>query len=374
MQDHGIPEQKTVNRELADIARETGIPLVATNDVHYTLREDARAQDILICIGTGKKVSEGKRMKFEFPEFYFKTGDEMARLFAGMPEAIANTVRIAEACNLEIPVLKPQFPVYEVPQGHTPESYLTELARRGLAERYAPVPAAVEERFDYELSVITSMGFTGYFLIVWDFIHFARENGIDVGPGRGSGVGSLVAYCLRITDIDPLKYGLLFERFLNPERVSMPDFDIDFGHRRRDEVIAYVTQEVRRGQGRPDHHLRDAQGPGGHPRRGPGARRALRRGRRDRQAHSRGAQVGPGQGPGGEPPAGGDREEERPAPRAHRDQPEAGGAAPPRLHARGGHRDRPGAAHPLRAAVPRPEDRAWSRRSTRWTTWRTAAW
>jgi DNA polymerase-3 subunit alpha len=243
LQDHGIPEQKTVNRELVRLSRETGIPLVATNDVHYTGRDDARAQDILICIGTGKKVSEGKRMKFEFPEFYFKSGDEMAALFAEVPEAVANTVAIAEACTLEIPALKPQFPVYEVPQGHTPESYLTALARSGLEERYSPVPPAVQERFDYELSVITSMGFTGYYLIVWDFIHFARENGIDVGPGRGSGVGSLIAYCLRITDVDPLKYGLLFERFLNPERVSMPDFDIDFGHRRRDEVIAYVTRK-----------------------------------------------------------------------------------------------------------------------------------
>ncbi len=243
LQDHGIPEQKTVNRELVRLSRETGIPLVATNDVHYTGRDDARAQDVLICIGTGKKVSEGKRMKFEFPEFYFKSGDEMAALFAEVPEAVANTVAIADACTFEIPVLKPQFPVYEVPQGHTPESYLTALARAGLAERYAPVPPPVQERFDYELSVITSMGFTGYYLIVWDFIHFARENGIDVGPGRGSGVGSLIAYCLRITDVDPLKYGLLFERFLNPERVSMPDFDIDFGHRRRDEVIAYVTRK-----------------------------------------------------------------------------------------------------------------------------------
>jgi DNA polymerase-3 subunit alpha len=243
VQDHGIPEQKTVNAELARISRETGIPLAATNDVHYTERADARAQDILICIGTGKKVSEGKRMKFEFPEFYFKSGDEMARLFPDAPQALENTVTIAESCNLEIPVLKPQFPVYEVPQGHTPESYLTELAQRGLAERYHPIPREVAERFGYELSVITSMGFTGYYLIVWDFIHFARQNGIDVGPGRGSGVGSVVAYCLRITDVDPLKYGLLFERFLNPERVSMPDFDIDFGHRRRDEVIAYVTKK-----------------------------------------------------------------------------------------------------------------------------------
>ncbi len=243
VQDHGIPEQAVVNRELVAISRETGIPLVATNDIHYTDREDARAQDVLICIGTGKKVSEGKRMKFEHPEFYFKSGDEMARIFSALPEAVANTVRIGEACSLELPALRPQFPVYEVPEGYTPEGYLTELARKGLAERFSPVAPDAAKRLEYELSIITSMGFTGYFLIVWDFIHYAKENGIAVGPGRGSGAGSLVAYSLKITDIDPLKYGLLFERFLNPERVSMPDFDIDFCHRRREEVISYVTRK-----------------------------------------------------------------------------------------------------------------------------------
>jgi len=243
LQDHGIPEQRTVNRALVDLARETGIPLVATNDVHYTRREDARAQDILICIGTGKKVSEGRRMKFEFPEFFFKSADEMARIFAEVPEAVANTVRVAELCDLEVPQPGPEFPVYEVPAGRTPEQYLAELAHRGLAERYPTVTAEARQRLEYELSVITSMGFTGYFLIVWDFIHFAKQQAIPVGPGRGSGAGSLVAYSLKITDIDPLRYGLLFERFLNPDRVSMPDFDIDFGHRRRDEVIAYVTRK-----------------------------------------------------------------------------------------------------------------------------------
>jgi DNA polymerase-3 subunit alpha len=243
VQDHGIPEQRMVNREIVRIARETGIPLAATNDIHYTNREDARAHDVLICIGTGKKVSEGKRMKFEHPEFYFKSGDEMAQVFAELPEALLSTVRIAEACELDLKPVLPQFPVYEVPEGNTPEGYLGELARKGLGERFSPVPGEATRRLDYELSIITSMGFTGYFLIVWDFIHFAKSSGIAVGPGRGSGAGSLVAYSLRITDIDPLKYGLLFERFLNPERVSMPDFDIDFCHRRRDEVIAYVTQK-----------------------------------------------------------------------------------------------------------------------------------
>ena len=243
LQDHGIPEQKTVNRGLVELSKATGIPLVATNDVHYTRREDARAQDILICIGTGKKVSEGRRMKFEFPEFYFKSPDEMSRIFAEVPDAVANTVRVAELCEFEVPQPGPEFPVYEVPPGRTAEQHLTELARSGLEERYRPVPPEARQRLDYELSVITSMGFTGYFLIVWDFIHFAKERGIPVGPGRGSSAGSLVAYALRITDTDPLRYGLLFERFLNPDRVSLPDFDIDFGHRRRDEVIAYVTQK-----------------------------------------------------------------------------------------------------------------------------------
>jgi DNA polymerase-3 subunit alpha len=243
VQRHGIPEQEVVNRELVKLARETGIPLVATNDIHYTDPDDARAQDVLICIGTGKKISDGTRMKFEHPEFWFKSGDDMARIFTELPEAVSNTVRIGESCTLELPALRPQFPVYEVPAGQTPEGYLADLARTGLAERFSPVPPATAQRLEYELSIITSMGFTGYFLIVWDFIDFAKRNGIAVGPGRGSGAGSLVAYSLKITDIDPLKYGLLFERFLNPERVSMPDFDIDFCHRRRDEVIAYVTRK-----------------------------------------------------------------------------------------------------------------------------------
>jgi DNA polymerase-3 subunit alpha len=243
VQYHGIAEQAIVNKAIVALSRETGIPLVATNDIHYTDRDDARAQDVLICIGTGKKVSDGSRMKFEHPEFYFKSGDEMAAVFPELPDAISNTVKIAEACKVDLPALRPQFPIYEVPSGYTPESYLTELARTGLAERFNPVPEEASKRLEFELSIVTSMGFTGYFLIVWDFIHYAKENGIAVGPGRGSGAGSLVAYSLKITDIDPLKYGLLFERFLNPERVSMPDFDIDFCHRRREEVISYVTHK-----------------------------------------------------------------------------------------------------------------------------------
>jgi DNA polymerase-3 subunit alpha len=241
IQNQGIPEQLTIAGGLQQLARQTGIPLVATNDIHYTDKEDAYAQDALICIGTGKKVSEGKRLKFAYPEFYFKSQEEMARALPEFPESLRNTRVIADMCNLEIPLPGPLLPHYEVPQGYTLESYLSELAHRGLGERYPAPSGEIRERLDYELSVINSMGYTGYFLIVWDFIHFARENGIPVGPGRGSGAGSLVAYSLKITDIDPLKYGLLFERFLNPERVSMPDFDIDFCYEGRSAVIDYVV-------------------------------------------------------------------------------------------------------------------------------------
>ena len=239
----GIPEQRTILSGLSQLSRQTGIPLAATNDIHYTEKEDAYAQDILICIGTGKKVSEGKRLKFAHPEFYFKSQEEMSRALPDFPESLKNTRLIAEMCNLEIPLPGPLLPHYEVPRGYTLESYLSELAHRGLEERYSDPSREIRERLDYEVSVINSMGYTGYFLIVWDFIHFARENGIPVGPGRGSGAGSLVAYSLKITDIDPLKYGLLFERFLNPERVSMPDFDIDFCYEGRSEVIDYVLRK-----------------------------------------------------------------------------------------------------------------------------------
>jgi DNA polymerase-3 subunit alpha len=243
VQNQGIPEQRILLSGLSKISRQTGIPLVATNDIHYTDKEDAYAQDILICIGTGKKVSEGKRLKFAYPEFYFKSQEEMARAIPDFPESLKNTRVIADMCNLEIPLPGPLLPHYEVPRGYTLESYLSELAHRGLQERYPDPSREIRERLDYELSVINSMGYTGYFLIVWDFIHFARENGIPVGPGRGSGAGSLAAYSLKITDIDPLKYGLLFERFLNPERVSMPDFDIDFCYEGRSAVIDYVLRK-----------------------------------------------------------------------------------------------------------------------------------
>jgi DNA polymerase-3 subunit alpha len=242
LQDHRLPEQKQVNPVIAEISRRTGIPLAATNDIHYLEREDAPAQDILLCVSTKKKRSEEKRMRFETDEFYFKTADEMAALFPEYPEAIGNTLLIAERCQTEIPQPGPLLPDFEIPPGYaSADEYLRSLTMEGLAERYPGLSKEARERAEYELGVIIKMGFTGYFLIVWDFIHWAKERDIPVGPGRGSGAGSIVAYSLKITDMDPLKYQLLFERFLNPERISMPDFDVDFCFERRGEVIDYVT-------------------------------------------------------------------------------------------------------------------------------------
>ncbi len=243
LQDHGIPEQRKVNEAVVGFARANGIPLVATNDVHYPAREDARAQDILICVGTNKKATDPDRLRFEHQEFYFKSGEEMEQVFSAWPEALRNTREVAERCTLEIPLPGPVFPEYEVPPGYTVDSYLKELAHKSLDQRYSRATPEMHQRVDYELGVIAQMGFSGYFLIVWDFIQFALKRGIPVGPGRGSGVGSLVAYALHITNVDPLKYGLLFERFLTLERVSLPDFDNDFCFERRGEVIEYVTQK-----------------------------------------------------------------------------------------------------------------------------------
>jgi DNA polymerase-3 subunit alpha len=244
LQDHGIPEQKIANRGILRIANQLQIGTIATNDIHYVDREDANAQDILVCIGTGKKKSEVKRLHFEATEFYMKSPEEMYRIFSEVPEALKRTLEIAEQCKLSIPLPGPQLPEYQIPPSFSsPEEYLRYLAYEGLKKRYPALTEELKKRLDYELDIIIRMKFTGYFLIVWDFIHFARERKIPVGPGRGSGAGSLVAYCLQITDIDPLKYGLLFERFLNPERISMPDFDIDFCFERRQEVIDYVTEK-----------------------------------------------------------------------------------------------------------------------------------
>jgi DNA polymerase-3 subunit alpha len=244
LQDHLFKKdiQKKANAGLMDLAGRTGIPLVATNDIHYLHKEDAAAHDILLCISTQKRRNDEKRMRFDSNEFYLKSGDEMAALFPDCPEAVRNTVLIAEKCRAEIPKPGPLLPDFEIPEGFSgADEYLRRLALDGLARRYPEREAEVRPRAEYELDVIITMGFTGYFLIVADFINWAKERGIPVGPGRGSGAGSIVAYALRITDIDPLKYNLLFERFLNPERVSMPDFDVDFCNERREEVIEYVT-------------------------------------------------------------------------------------------------------------------------------------
>lgn len=243
LQDHGFQEQKTANRELLKIHKELGIPLVATNDVHYVRREDAEAQDVLLAIQTGKTVDDPGRMKFQSEDLYLKSSEEMNLLFGELPRALQNTVEIAQRCSVEIEFGKYLLPDYDVPEGYTADTYLEELCYIGARRFYGDLSGEVRKRLDFELGVIKQMGYSAYFLIVWDFIHFARQSGIPVGPGRGSAAGSLVAYSLGITNIDPLKYGLLFERFLNPERVSMPDIDIDFCFERRSEVIDYVVRK-----------------------------------------------------------------------------------------------------------------------------------
>ncbi|HHX76826.1 MAG TPA: DNA polymerase III subunit alpha [Firmicutes bacterium] len=243
LQDHGIEEQKIVNQGLLQISRETGIPLVATNDLHYLNREDAEAHDVLLCIQTGKTVDDENRMKFIGQEFYLKSGEEMASLFASYPGALENTLDIARRCNVEFDFSRTYLPYYETPGGVGENEYLEKLCFEGLKKRYQHVDETLMNRMRYELDVIFKMGYASYFLIVWDFIRFAREKGILVGPGRGSAAGSLVAYSLGITDIDPIKYGLLFERFLNPERVTMPDIDIDFCYEKREQVIEYVIEK-----------------------------------------------------------------------------------------------------------------------------------
>ncbi len=250
---HGMPEETVINEGLVKVARELNVPLVATNDSHYLERSDAPAHDVLLCIGTGKTVSDSSRMKFYSDQFYLKSPQEMRELWHDLPEACDNTLKIAGQVDIRIPEKIFHLPQYPVPQAplageeRTAESYLRELCERGLIERYGAERAAndeaLRERMHFELDVITKMGFASYFLIVWDFIKYARDNGIPVGPGRGSAVGSVVSYCLRITDLDPLKYNLFFERFLNPDRISMPDIDTDFCVDRRDEVIAYVTEK-----------------------------------------------------------------------------------------------------------------------------------
>ncbi len=243
LQDHGITEQQTVNQGLLRMHQETGLPLVATNDVHYIMKEDAEPHDILLCIQTKKLVTDEDRMRYEGGQFYFKSEEEMRRLFPYAEEAVDNTEKIAERCHVEIAFGEYKLPKFDVPSGYTSEGYLLHLCEEGLRKRYGAQAGEHMERMEKELSVIRKMGFVDYFLIVWDFIRFARENNINVGPGRGSAAGSIVAYSLGITNIDPIRYQLLFERFLNPERVTMPDIDIDFCYERRSEVIDYVTEK-----------------------------------------------------------------------------------------------------------------------------------
>ena len=258
MQYQGIPEQQVVNRGLAPIAKELGLPLVCTNDVHYLRQTDARPHDVLLCIGTGKNVQDEQRLRYHGDQFYLKTAEEMAAVFGDFPEALRNTVMIAERCDLDLSGSENHLPNFDVPAPYTLDEYFEHVVRDGFEARAKQLRAldargvlshpldAYEARLAYEIDVIKRMKYPGYFLIVWDFIRYARERGIPVGPGRGSAAGSLVAYCLQITDVDPLEFGLIFERFLNPERVSLPDIDIDFCERRRGEVIEYVTRKYGR--------------------------------------------------------------------------------------------------------------------------------
>ena len=243
LQDHGIPDQRLVNQQLFKMSQETGIELVATNDVHYTYAEDAKPHDILLCIQTGKKLSDENRMRYDGGQYYVKSEEEMAALFPYAKEALENTQKIADRCHVEIEFGVTKLPKYDVPDGYTSWEYLQKLCYEGLERRYGNPSQELKDRLAYELGTIQHMGYVDYFLIVWDFIKYAKDHGIAVGPGRGSAAGSIVSYCLGITTIDPIRYQLLFERFLNPERVSMPDIDVDFCYERRQEVIDYVTRK-----------------------------------------------------------------------------------------------------------------------------------
>ena len=243
LQDHGIPDQKAVNQGILKLHKETGIPMVATNDVHYIHADDASAHDVLLCIQTQAKVSDENRMRYDGGQYYLKSEEEMRTLFPYAEEALDNTAKIAERCNVEIEFGKYKLPRFDVPEGYNAFEYLKKLCEEGIKVRYPDNWQEHTDRLSYELGVIRDMGFVDYFLIVWDFIRYAKDNDIPVGPGRGSGAGSIVAYSLRITDIDPIRYNLIFERFLNPERVTMPDIDIDFCYERRQEVIDYVNRK-----------------------------------------------------------------------------------------------------------------------------------
>ena len=243
LQDHGIDAQTPVNQGVMRLHRETGLPLVVTNDAHYLRREDATMQDVMLCVQSGKTVDDPNRLKFETEEFYLKSEEELRQLFPNCDDAFENTAKIADMCNVEFVFNQYHLPSFPVPEGYTNEEYFRKLCYDGFAERYIDPPQEYKDRLEYEIKVISGMGYTNYYLIVWDFIRFAKEAGIPVGPGRGSGAASIVAYCMHITEVDPMKYALIFERFLNPERVSMPDFDTDFCQERRGEVIDYVMEK-----------------------------------------------------------------------------------------------------------------------------------
>ncbi|GAG10969.1 unnamed protein product, partial [marine sediment metagenome] len=238
LQDHQIPEQNKVNSSLIELSKKLSVPLVATNDVHYLNKGDAASHDALLCIQTQTVLSNPQRLKFSSDEFYFKSALEMKKLFADFPKSLTNTIAIAEKCNVELDFSKTYLPRYKPPEGKSREEYLRQLCLAGLKHRFKDqIDQKINDRLNHELKIIKDSGYMSYFLIAWDFIHYAKEKGIPHGPGRGSAAGSLVSYVLGITDIDPLKYGLIFERFLNPERVSLPDIDIDFCYERRNEVI-----------------------------------------------------------------------------------------------------------------------------------------
>ncbi len=277
IQDHGIPLQQKVNEGLYQLSRELNIGLVATNDAHYLTKADAHIQDVLMSIQMGKTVDDPTRMKFETQEFYIKDADEMAALFPEHPEALANTVKIAERCQVDFEFGKYHLPEFDVPDGYTSLEYLQKLCDEGFARRYPNDDGTVRKRLQYEIDMIAKMGFVDYFLIVSDFIGYAKSQGIPVGPGRGSAAGSIVSYCLAITDLDPIHYSLYFERFLNPERVSMPDIDVDFCYVRRPEVIEYVTRKIRQGPRGADCYVRHDGCPRCHPRCRPCAQHPVQR-------------------------------------------------------------------------------------------------
>ncbi|MDD2654723.1 MAG: DNA polymerase III subunit alpha, partial [Candidatus Omnitrophica bacterium] len=243
LQENGIPEQKKVNQGLLSISEELKIPLVATNDVHYLTKDKARAHEALLCIQTQTNLDDPNRMRMQTDEFYLKSPEEMKKAFSYCPEALTNTIKIAERCNLELNFKQIHLPNYHPPEGKSKDEFLDGLCQEGLKKRFPTVTKEITKRLDGELATIKKLGFTSYFLIVWDFIHYAKQNNIPVGPGRGSAAGSLVSYLLGITDIDPLRYGLFFERFLNLERIGLPDIDIDFCFERRPEVISYVIEK-----------------------------------------------------------------------------------------------------------------------------------